>query len=70
MDSTIHRGFVKKNFVYPILMFILTAVAVLTIHDINATSVSAQTSACSQILDPYGIPSPKILTFDNLPNGT
>lgn len=70
MDSTIHRAFVKKNFVYPILMFILTVVAVLTIHDINATSVSAQTSACSQILDPYGIPSPKILTFDNLPNGT
>jgi hypothetical protein len=70
MDSTIHAGFVKRNFVYPLLIFILTATAIIVIHDINASSVSAQTAPCTQIADPYAIPSPKILTFDNLKDGT
>jgi len=70
MDSTIHPSYRMKTLLTPAAIIILTVTAIIVLHSLNAAPASAQALPCTQILDVRDIPSPKIITFDDLPDAT
>jgi hypothetical protein len=70
MDSMIRPSYRIKTLLTSAAICVLAAAVVFVLHSLNATPAAAQALPCTQVLDVRDIPSPKILTFDNLPDGT
>ena len=70
MDQKARSGFRNQIFVWPGMILALVGMAVFLHNSENATIARAQTAACTQISDSRDIPSPKIITFDDLTDGT